>query len=51
MTINLQSIFISSIISEKKTSGCKMKEKKSCLKALPWLVLAEGYLNLVTKHL
>ena len=28
MTINLQSIFISSIISEKKTSGCKMKEKK-----------------------
>ena len=28
MTINLQSIFISSIISEKKTSGCKIKAKK-----------------------
>ena len=28
-----------------------MKEKKSCLKALAWLELAEGYLNLVTKHL
>ena len=50
MTINFQPIFISFIISEKK-SGCKMKEKKSCLKALAWLELAEGYLNLVTKHL
>ena len=50
MTINLQSIFISLVVSE-KTIGCKMKGKKSCLKALAWLELAEGYLNLVTKHL
>ena len=52
MRINLRSIFISSLISEKKkkTSGCQMKEKKSCLKALAWLELAEGYLKLVTEH-
>ena len=50
MIINLRSIFISSLISEKKTSGCQMKEKKSCLKALAWLLLAEGYLKLVTEH-
>ena len=35
----------------KKTSGYQMKERKSCLKALAWLELAEGYLNLVTKQL
>ena len=29
----------------KKTSGCQMKDKKSCLKALAWLELAEGYLK------
>ena len=34
MTINLQYIFMSSLISEKKASGCQMKEKKICLKAL-----------------
>ena len=44
MTINLQSIFISSINLE-DTSGCQMKEKKSCLKALAWLELAKRCLN------
>ena len=45
MTINLQFIFITSLISKKKTSGCQMKEK-SCLKASAWLELAV-YLNLL----
>ena len=39
MTINLQFIFITSLISKKKPSGCQMKEK-SCLKASAWLELA-----------
>ena len=50
MTINLQSIFISSLNSEKQITDCQIKEKKSCLKALVWLKLSEGYLNLVTRH-
>ena len=50
MTVNLQSIFISSLNSEKEC-GRQMKRKKPCLKALEWLELAEVYLNYVTKHL
>ena len=50
MTINLQSISISTLNSE-KVSGCQMTEKNSCLKALAWLELAEGYLNLANKRL
>ena len=34
--------------NSEKIRGCQMKEKNSCLKAL---FKAEGYLNLVTKHL
>ena len=53
MTINLQFIFITSLISKKKKkknpSGCQMEEK-SCLKASAWLELAV-YLNLITKCL
>ena len=43
--MKLQLIFISSLNSE-KASGCQMKEKNSCLKALAWLDLSEGYLSL-----
>ena len=32
-------------------SGCQLKEKKSYLKALAWLELAEDFLNPVIKHL
>ena len=49
MTINLQFICMTSLISKKKPSGCQMK-KKSCLKASTWLELAV-YLNLITKCL
>ena len=41
MTISLQSRFILSLNSENKISGFKIKEKKSCLKALAWLELSE----------
>ena len=50
MTVNLQSISISSLSSEKR-SGCLMKEKKSYFKALVWLELARVSLNFVTKPL
>ena len=50
MSINLEFIFKSSSNSE-KTSDCQMKEKYSCLNALAWLELVEGYLNVVTKQL
>ena len=50
MTVNLQSIFISSLNSEKKMWSSDEK-KKPCLKTLEWLELAEVYLNYVTKHL
>ena len=49
MTINLQFIFITSLISKKNPSGFQMKEK-SCLKASAWLELSV-YLNLITKCL
>ena len=50
MTINLQSIFISSLISE-KNKWFLNKRKKVMFKTLAWAELAEGYLNSVTKHL
>ena len=50
MAINLQYIFMSSLISE-KNKWLPNERKKIILKALAWLELAEGYLNLVTKHL
>ena len=52
MTINLQYIFISSLIL-KRTSGFQIKEKKIMFENIrkPSAELAEGYLNPVTKHL
>ena len=51
MAINLQHIFMSILISEKNKWLSNKRRKKTCLEALPWLEHAEGYLNLVTKHL
>ena len=41
---------MSSLISE-ENKWLSNERKKSCLRALAWLELAEGYLNLTTKHL
>ena len=56
MTINLQSLSSLDILvyiklKFQKDEWLSNERKNSSLKALPWLELAVGYLNLVTKHL